>query len=97
MKSSSSIAYGCGWYIRFNWVVPGKRQDIDKVKIIYVCGSQTNTCDPSNVDQLVLARTRARSYRKFTEQGLSEIMVCMGGSNSINFQSMVEILRKAFT
>ena len=55
LRTSSSIACGCGWCIRFNWVVPGKRKGIDKVKIIYVCGSQTNTCDPSNVDQLVLA------------------------------------------
>ena len=64
------------------------------MKITYICGSHTNTCDPSNVDQLVLARTRVRSYKKYTNQVLFEIIVRIGGSYNINVQSMLEILRK---
>ena len=95
LRTSSSIVGGCGQCIRFNWVVPGKRQGIDKVKITYICGSHTNTCDPSNVDQLVLTRTRASYYKKCTDQVLSEIMVRIGDSYNINVQPMIEILRKA--
>ena len=94
MRTTSSIACGCGWCIRFNWVIPGKRRGVDNVKITYICGSHTNTCAPSNVDQLVFDRTRARSYNKCTDHVLSEIIVRMGVSYSINLQSMVEILRK---
>ena len=43
---------------------------------------------------MVLVRTAASSYKKCTDQVLSEIMVRMGGSYSIDVQSMVEILRK---
>ena len=95
LRTSSSIVGGCGWCIRFNWVVPGKRQGIDKVKMTYICGSHTNTCGPSNVDQLVLTRTRASYYKKCTDQVLSEIMVRIGDSYNINVQPMIEILRKA--
>ena len=76
-------------------VVASKRKSIDYVKITYISGSHTNTCDPSDVDQLVLTRTRASSYSKCTNHVLSEIMVTMGCSYSIDIQSMVEILRKA--
>ena len=94
LRTTSSIPCGCGWYIRFKWVVPSKGHGVDSVKITYICGSHTNICDPSNVDQLVLARIRSRSYKKCTDQVLSEIMVRMSGLYSINVQSMVEILRK---
>ena len=90
-----SIACSCDLCIRFNWVVPGKRQCDDKVKITYTCESHTNTCDPYNVDPLVLARTRASSYKKCTDQVLSEIVVRIGSSYNIDVQSMIEILRKA--
>ena len=66
------------------------------MRITFISRSHTNTCDPSDADQLVLFRARARSYSKCTNHVLSEIMVRMGGSYSINVQStMVEILRKA--
>ena len=65
------------------------------MKITFISGSHTNTCDTSDADQLVLSRTRVRSYSKCTNHVLSEIMVRMGGSYSIDVQSMVEILRKA--
>ena len=65
------------------------------MKITFISGSHTNTCDPSDADQLLLSRTRARSYSKCTNHVLSEILVRMGGSYSIDVQSMVEILRKA--
>ena len=93
LRASSSIACGCDWCIRFNRGVPSKRQGDDNVKITYICGSHTNTCDPSNVNQLVMARTRASSYKKFTDQVLSEIMVRMDSSYNIDVQSMIEILR----
>ena len=90
-----SIASSCDLCIRFNWVVPGKRQCVDKVKITYICESHTNARDPYNVDPLVLARTRASSCKKCTDQILSEIMVRIGSSYNIDGQSMIEILRKA--
>ena len=62
---------------------------------MYFFGLHTITCDPSNVDQLVLVRTRASFYKKCTDQVLSKIMVRMGGSYSIDIQSVVEVLRKA--
>ena len=65
------------------------------MRITFISGSHTNTCDPSDADQLVISRTRVRSYSKCSNHVLSEIMVRMGGSYSINVQSMVEILRKA--
>ena len=95
LRKTSPIACGCDWWIRFNWVITGRRNGIDCVKITYIFGSHTNTCDPSNIDQLVLIRTRASSHKNRTDQVLSEIMVRMGGSYSIDGQSMVEILRKA--
>ena len=67
-------------YIRFHWRVAGKRSGIDYVKITYISGSHTNTCDPFDDDQLILTRTRASSYSKCTNHVLSEIMVRMGGS-----------------
>ena len=94
-RKTSSIGCGCEWCIRFNWSVGGKRSGVDSVKITFISGSHTNTCDPSDADQLVISRTRARSYSKCSNHVLSEIMVRMGGSYSINVQSMVEILRKA--
>ena len=36
LRTTSSIACGCGWCIRFNWVVPGKRHGVDNVKITYM-------------------------------------------------------------
>ena len=94
-RKTSHIACGCEWLIRFHWVVAGKRIGIDDVKITFISRSHTNTCDLSDADQLVLTRTRARSYSKCTNHVLSEIMFRMGGSYSIDVQSMVEILRKA--
>ena len=95
LRTSSSIIFGFDWYIRFNWVVSGKRQDVDKVKITYLCGSHMNTCDPSNVNQLVMARTRASSDKKCIDQVLSEIVIRMGSSYNIDIQSMIDIFRKS--
>ena len=41
-----------------------------------------------------MARTSASFYKKRAYQVLSEIVVRMGGSYSIDFQSIAEILRK---
>ena len=95
LRKTTPIACGCGWCIRFNWIVASRRNGIDCVKITYIYGPHTNTCDPSNVDQLVLVRTRASSYKKCTDQVLSEIMVRMAGFYSIDVQYMNEVLRKA--
>ena len=85
----------CEWCIRFHLAVAGKRTCIDDVKIPCISRSHTNASDPSDADQLVLTRIRARSYSKCTNRVLSEIMVRMGGSYSIDVQSMVDILKKA--
>ena len=86
LRKTSHITCDCDWCIRFNWVIAGRRNGIDCV--------HTNTCDPSYVDRLILVRTRVSSYKKCTDQVLSEITIRMGGSYSIDVQSMVDILRK---
>ena len=78
LRKTSSITYGCDWYIHFNWIIAGKRNGIDCLKITYIFGSHTNTCDSSNADLLVLVRTRASSYKKCTDQVLSKILVRWG-------------------
>ena len=94
MRRTSPIVCGCEWCIRFYWVVDDKCDGVDSVKIACISGSHTNTCDPSDADQLVLTTTRASSYSNCTNHVFSEIMVRMGGSYSIDVQSMVKILRK---
>ena len=94
IRKTPPIGCGCEWCIRFNWSNGGKRDGVDSVKITFISGSHTNTCDP-DADQLVLSRTRVRSYSKCTNHVLFEIMVKIGGSYSIDVQSMVEILRKS--
>ena len=68
LRKTSPIVCGCDWCIRFNWGIAGRRNGIDCVKVTYILGSHTNTCDTSNIDQLVLVITRARSYKKYTDQ-----------------------------
>ena len=51
----------------------------------------------SNVDQRVLARTRAVSYKKSTDQVSSEVVVRMGSSYSIDIKAMAELLRKTLS
>ena len=51
LRTTSSIACGCGWCVHFNWVVPGKRHGVDTVKITYIYGSHINTCDPCRVER----------------------------------------------
>ena len=43
LRTTSSIVCGCGWYIRFNLVVPNKRHGVDNVKITYIYESHMNT------------------------------------------------------
>ena len=63
LRITSPISCGCEWCIRFHGVVAGKRTGIDYVKVTYISGSHTNTCDPSDADQLVLTTTRASSVQ----------------------------------
>ena len=63
LRRTSHIVCGCEWCIRFSWVVAGKCTGIDYVKITYMSGSHTNTCDLSGADQFVLTRTRASLTR----------------------------------
>ena len=78
----------------FCLVIDGKRNGIDYMKVTYIFGSHTNTCDLSNVDQLELVRTRVSFYKKCIDHVLSGTMVRMGDLYSVDAQSMVEILRK---
>ena len=84
-RKTSPIGYGCECCLRFNWIVGGKRAGVNSVKITFISWSHTNTCDPSDADQLVLSRTRAHSYSKCISHVLSEIMVRMGGSVVLMF------------
>ena len=49
-RKTSPIGCGCEWCIRFNWIIGGKRAGVDSMKITFISGSHTNTCDPSDAD-----------------------------------------------
>ena len=64
IRKSVYITRGCSWYVRFKDVERNKCSKTDSVVITIVYGVHSNTCDPSYVDQFVLARTRSGNYKK---------------------------------
>ena len=59
LRKAKSITCRCGWYIRFRGVDISSNTVSNPVVITYVCGVHSNPCDPSYVDQFVMARTRS--------------------------------------
>ena len=64
VRTYSSINCGCESVIRFKFRDCKKCSLSDNVKIMHICGLNTNSCDPSLSDQYVLARTRSSQYKK---------------------------------
>ena len=64
IRNTSSIACGRSWRVCFKDVERNKYSNIDSVVITTAYGEHSNNCDPSYVDQFVLARTRSRNYKK---------------------------------
>ena len=59
--------------------------------------SQSNTCDPSNIDQYVVIRSRSSSYKKYTDQALKKNMIQITISHIVNVRAMSEILMKVLS
>ena len=66
---------GCKWSIRFLSVVKCKHTTSDPMVINSVILSHSDTCDPTNVDQLVLCRPRSGTYARCGDEVLNKIMV----------------------
>ena len=75
VRRSTSISCGCKWSIRFLGVVKCNNKSSDPVEITRVTPSHSDTCDPLNVDQLVLCRSRSGAYARCGDEILKEIMV----------------------
>jgi len=75
IRRSTSISCGCKWSIRFFGIVKCNNKSSDPVEITRVTPSHSDTCDPLNVDQLVIYRSRSGAYARCGDEVLKEIMV----------------------
>ena len=57
--------------------------------------SHSDSCDPTNVDQLVLCRSRSGTYACCGGEVLKEIMVQMAINPYVSVRSMTTLLQKA--
>ena len=94
IRKSSSIMCGCSWCVRFKDVERNKYSNTDSVIVTAVCGVHSNTCDPSSVDQFVLARTRSGNYNKCADQCIKEVMVQMDIEPFVSSRVIRELLSK---
>ena len=67
----------------------------DPVEITRVTPSYSDTCDPLNVDQLVLCRSRSGAYARCGYEDLKEIMVQMAINPYVSVRSMTTLLQNA--
>ena len=67
---------------------------MDPVVITRVTSSHSDSCDPSNVDQLVLCRPRSGAYVRCGDEVLKEIMVQMAINPYVSVRSMITLLQK---
>ena len=63
--------------------------------ITRVTPSRSYTCDPLNVDQLVLCRSRSGAYARCGDEVLKEIMVQMDINPYVSVRLMTILLQKA--
>ena len=75
VRRSTSIHCGCKWSIRFLGIVKCKYTTSDSMVITSVIPSLSDTYDPTDVDQLVLCRSRSGAYACCGDEVLKEIMV----------------------
>ena len=63
--------------------------------ITRVIPSHSDSCDPTNVDQLVLCRSQSGAYARCGDEVLKEIMVQMAINSYVSVRSMKTLLQKA--
>ena len=95
VRRSTSINCGCKWSIRFLDVVKCKHTTSDHVVITSVIPSHFDTCDHSDVVQLVLCRSRFGAYARYGDEFLKEIMVQIANNPYVSVRSMTTLLQKA--
>ena len=78
-------------------VVKCKHTTSDPVVITSAILSYSDTCDPIDVDQLVLCRLRSGAYERCGDEVLKQIMVQMAINPHISVRSMTTLLRKALS
>ena len=64
------------------------------MKITYIYGYHTNTCDFSYLDQFVIARTRSSDYQKCIDQFPTEIMLQIDIARCLNVRAMAMLIQK---
>ena len=57
--------------------------------------SHSDSCDPLNVDQLILCRSRSGAYARCGDEVLKEIMMQMTINPYVSVRSMTTLLQKA--
>ena len=76
-------------------VLKCKHTTSDSVAITSVIPSHFDTCDPTDVDQLVLYRSRSSAYAHCDDEVLKEMMVQMVINPHVSVRSMTTLLQKA--
>ena len=79
------------WLIKFKFL---NRRIKDSVKITHIFPHHTNTCTPSK-DQLVMVRTVAEDYGKFTSLLLKDLIKLIDLNHFVNSRSIRELLQRA--
>ena len=95
IRRSTSINCGSKWNIRSLGVVTCKNKSSDPVVITRVTPSHSDSCDPLNVDQLILCRSRSGAYARCGDEVLKEIMMQMTINPYVSVTSMTTLLQKA--
>ena len=78
-------------------VVNCKHTTSDHVVITSVIPNHSDTCDPTDVYQLVLCRSRSGAYARCGDEVLKEIMVQMAIDSRVNIRSMTTLLQKSLS
>ena len=94
LRNATSITCGCGLCVRFRAINSSNTKVSNPVIITYVCGVHSIMCDPSYVDQCVLARTRSGGYNNWADRCLREIMVQIAIDPFVKVSSMTELLKR---
>ena len=92
------ISINCGfkWSIRLLGVVKCNYTTSDSVVITRVIPSHSDSCDPANVDQLLLCRSQSGAYARCGDEVLKEIMAQMTINPYVSIRSITTLLQKHY-
>ena len=93
--SENSCRCGCEYQILFRFIERTKQQKTDPVIITKVHPNHTNGCQP-NENQLVLQRTRAGDYAKFSLLTMKDLMSMMDLKSHVDADIIRAMLLRAF-